>query len=61
MDVQGGVIHAKEDYNGNWRPVEVYWTTGLASTGVLWKMMVEKSPLSRCSTAASKRRNSSAH
>jgi len=33
MDVKGGTIYAKEDYNGNWRPVEVYWTTGVNSRG----------------------------
>jgi hypothetical protein len=33
MYVQGGRIHAKEDYNGNWRPVEVYWTTGVDERG----------------------------
>jgi len=33
MCVQGGRIDAKEDYNGNWRPVEVYWTTGVDERG----------------------------
>jgi len=33
MYVQGGVIYTKEDYNGNWRPVEVYWTTGVDERG----------------------------
>ncbi|WP_175416957.1 hypothetical protein [Natrinema pallidum] len=33
MDVQGGTIYAKEDYDGNCRPVEVYWTTGVNSPG----------------------------
>jgi len=33
MDVQDGTIYAKEDYNGNWRPVEVYWTTGVDESG----------------------------
>ncbi|WP_435068575.1 hypothetical protein [Haloplanus sp. C73] len=33
MHVQGGTIYAKEDYNGNWRPVEVYWTTGVDEHG----------------------------
>lgn len=33
MHVQGGMIRAKEDYNGNWRPVEVYWTTAVDEHG----------------------------
>jgi len=33
MDIKGGTIHAKEDYDGNWRPVEVYWTTEVNSRG----------------------------
>jgi hypothetical protein len=33
MDVKGGTIHAKEDYDGNWRPAEVYWTTGVDERG----------------------------
>lgn len=33
MDVQGGTIYTKEDNDGNWRPVEVYWTTGVDEHG----------------------------